>query len=109
DVCSSDLSEDSRVERWEARAEWHAHYFGASRRRIETPWLNFGNVSDEGRYLDCFHHTVSDYFAAVQSAGLCVTQLREPAPPAAFAVKNAARYDEALSLPLYLIIEAMLT
>ncbi|MFL6212378.1 MAG: class I SAM-dependent methyltransferase [Blastocatellia bacterium] len=99
-------SEDSNVERWEGRAAWPAHYFGAARRRIETPWLGFGNVSDEGQRLDCFHHTVSDYFAAAQSAGLHIKQLREPAPPAAFAAKNAARYEEAISLPLYLIIEA---
>jgi SAM-dependent methyltransferase len=99
-------NEAVNLERWEARAAWPAHYFGAARRRIETPWLGCGDVSDEGRCLDCFHHTVSDYFAAVQSAGLRVTELREPLPPAAFAAKNAARYEEAVSLPLFLIIEA---
>jgi SAM-dependent methyltransferase len=103
-----DQSEAVQVDRWDARAEWPARYFGAARRSIETPWLGFGDVKDEGQRLDCFHHTVSDYFAAVQSAGLRVTELREPAPPAAFAAKNAARYEEAASLPLYLIIEAAL-
>jgi SAM-dependent methyltransferase len=95
-----------KLDRWDGRAEWPARYFGAARRSIETPWLGFGEVKDAGHRLDCFHHTVSDYFAAVQSAGLCVTHLREPAPPAAFAATNAARYEEATSLPLYLIIEA---
>jgi hypothetical protein len=33
-------------------------------------------------------------------------QLCEPCPPAAFAAKNAERYEEAMSLPLYLIIAA---
>jgi SAM-dependent methyltransferase len=99
-------SEAVEVERWDGRAEWPARYFGAARRSIETPWLSFGEVKDEGHRLDCFHHTISDYFAAVQSSGLRVTNLREPAPNAAFAAKNAARYEEATGLPLYLIIEA---
>ena len=102
------LTDGAGVNAWEARAEWPSRYFGAARRSVETPWLGFGNVADEGRRLDCFHHTVGDYFAALQAAGLRVTQLREPAPPAAFAAKNAARYDEAMSLPLYLILEAVL-
>ena len=100
------LSDKDGVDRWEARAAWPARYFGAARRSIETPWLGFGDVSDKGHRLDCFHHTTSDYFGAMQAAGLRVTQLREPAPPVAFAAKNAARYEEALSLPLYLILEA---
>jgi SAM-dependent methyltransferase len=97
---------DASPNEWQARARWPAHYFAAAPRCIETPWLGFGEVSDEGRRLDCFHHTVSDYFAALQSAGLRLTELREPAPPAAFAVKNAERYEEAMSLPLYLIFAA---
>ena len=100
------LSNDGSVDGWEARAQWPSRYFGAARRSIETPWLGFGNVSHEGRRLDCCHHTLSDYFAAMQSAGLRVAELREPCPPAAFAAKNAARYEEAMSLPLYLIIVA---
>ena len=100
------LSNDAGVDGWEARARWPSRYFGAARRSIETPWLGFGHVSRAGHRLDCFHHTVSDYFAALQSAGLHLTQLCEPCPPAAFAAKNAERYEEAVSLPLYLIIAA---
>jgi SAM-dependent methyltransferase len=100
------LSNDASVDGWEARARWPSRYFGATQRSIETPWLGFGNVSHEGHRLDCFHHTVSDYFAAMQSAGLRVAELREPCPPAAFAAKNAERYEEAMSMPLYLIIAA---
>ena len=91
---------------WGARARWPARYFAAAPRRIETPWLAFGEVADEGRHLDCFHHTVSDYFTALESAGLQLMQVREPAPPASFAAKNGERYEEAMSLPLYLIFAA---
>jgi SAM-dependent methyltransferase len=98
--------DDAEVDGWEARARWPSQYFGEPQRSIETPWLGFGNVSHEGHRLDCFHHTVSDYFAALQSAGLHLMQLREPCPPAAFAAKNVTRYEEALSVPLYLIMAA---
>ena len=100
--------DDAGAEAWEARARWPSLYFGAARRRIETPWLGFGQVSHEGRRLDCFHHTVGDYFAALQAAGLHVTHLDEPCPPADFAARNAERYEEARSTPLYLIIAATL-
>ncbi|MFL6277081.1 MAG: class I SAM-dependent methyltransferase [Blastocatellia bacterium] len=98
--------DDAGSDEWEGRARWPARYFAAAPRRIQTPWLGFGDVSDEGHHLDCFHHTVSDYFAALQSAGLRLTQLHEPVPPAAFASRNAARYEEAMSLPLFLIFAA---
>jgi len=99
-------SQDASLDNWEARAQWPARYFGAAQRSIETPWLGFGNVDHAGHRLDCFHHTLGDYFAALQSAGLQVAQLCEPLPPAAFAIKNAERYEEAMSLPLYLIMAA---
>ncbi|HJQ23250.1 MAG TPA: class I SAM-dependent methyltransferase [Blastocatellia bacterium] len=97
---------DASSDEWATRARWPAHYFAAAPRCVETPWLAFGEVSDEGRRLDCFHHTVSDYFAALEAAGLQWTHLREPAPPASFAAKNPERYEEAMSLPLYLIFAA---
>jgi len=98
--------DDAGSDEWEGRARWPARYFAGAPRRIQTPWLGFGEVFDEGRHLDCFHHTLSDYFAAMQSAGLRLTQLREPVPPAAFAARNAARYEEAMSLPLFLVFAA---
>lgn len=98
--------DEDGVAAWDARTQWPFQYFGAAVRTIETPWLGFGNVSDRGRRLDCFHHTFSDYFAAVQSAGLRFTALCEPRPPASFAAKNTDRYAEAMSVPLYLIFAA---
>lgn len=85
---------------------WEGWYFGSPTRCIETPWLGFGEVSSEGRRLTCHHHTIADYFNAVASAGLIITNLQEPAPPAEFAEKNVARYDEAMRVPVYLIFKA---
>lgn len=85
---------------------WEGWYFGSPTRCIETPWLAFGDVSSEGRLIFCHHHTISHYFGAAFSAGLSVTDLLEPAPPAEFALKNAARYDEAMRVPVFLIIKA---
>jgi hypothetical protein len=85
---------------------WEGWYFGSPNRCIETPWLAFGEVSTEGRHIFCHHHTLSDYFNAVSSAGLSITDLLEPSPPAEFATKNAARYDEAMRGPLFLIFKA---
>jgi ubiquinone/menaquinone biosynthesis C-methylase UbiE len=85
---------------------WEARYFGAARRMIETPWLDFGEVSSEGRKILSYHHTVEDYYRALRSARLTVTDLVEPAPPAEFASKNSARHEEAMRVPLYLIFRA---
>src|SRR6266850_4841554 len=85
---------------------WEGWYFGSPIRSIETPWLEFGEVSREGRRIFCHHHTVSDYFNALSSAGLVITELLEPAPPSEFAAKNAARYHQAMRVPVYLIFKA---
>jgi len=81
-------------------------YFGKPLRSIETPWIGFGEVSDEGRRINCHHHTITEYFDAITSAGLIVTRFHEPEPPPEFAAKNAARYDEAIRSPLFLIFSA---
>lgn len=85
---------------------WEGWYFGSPLRSIEIPWLGFGEVPREGRRISCYHHTVSDYFNAVSSAGLAITQLLEPEPPAEFAAKNADRYDQAMRAPVFLIFKA---
>lgn len=87
---------------------WEGWYFGSRIRSIETPWVDFGEVSSEGRRIFCHHHTVSDYFNALSSAGLAITELLEPAPPPEFAAKNAARYHQAMRVPVYLIFKAEL-
>lgn len=85
---------------------WEAWYFGSALRRIETPWLGFGDVKEEGRSIVCHHHTMTEYFDALSSAGLAITKLIEPAPPLEFAAKNAARYNEAMRVPLFLVFKA---
>ena len=92
---------------WESRHAWEAQYFGSPARAIETPWLGFGDVPGEGRLIACHHHTTADYFSAVSSAGLTVTALVEPQPPAEFAAMNPDRYDEAMRVPVYLIFSAV--
>ncbi|MCI0486531.1 MAG: class I SAM-dependent methyltransferase [Blastocatellia bacterium] len=83
-----------------------ARYFGAPVRSIRTPWLDFGNVSGEGRRIFSYHHTASDYFHAIRSAGLTITDLCEPEPPASFATKNPSRHEEAMRVPVYMIFRA---
>lgn len=85
---------------------WHIQYFGEPTRMIETPWMNFGQVSNEGRRIISYHHTVSDYFNAIRSAGLKITDLIEPQPSLDFAEKNPVRYTEAMRVPVYLIFKA---
>lgn len=85
---------------------WEGWYFGSPLRSIETPWLGFGEVASEGRRISCYHHTVSDYFNAVSSAGLAMTELIEPTPPPEFAAKNADRYAQAMRVPVFLILKA---
>ncbi|HWP42667.1 MAG TPA: class I SAM-dependent methyltransferase [Blastocatellia bacterium] len=96
----ADLEEPPSPDQWEAR------YFGSPLRMIETPWLDFGSVPSEGRRIVSFHHTVEDYFGAITRARLTLTDLVEPAPRAELASKNAARYEEAMRVPVYLIFKA---
>ncbi|HWN99550.1 MAG TPA: class I SAM-dependent methyltransferase [Blastocatellia bacterium] len=81
-------------------------YFGEPTRSIETPWLDYGEVPDEGRRIVCRHHTAAEYFNAIFAAGLRVTDVREPEPPAEYASQNASRYEEAMRVPVYLIFKA---
>jgi ubiquinone/menaquinone biosynthesis C-methylase UbiE len=67
------------------RDQWQPSYFGNRLRQIETPWIEFGDVSNEGRIITSYHHTISDYFNALVSAGLTVVELSEPEPPSDFA------------------------
>ncbi|MEK6322895.1 MAG: class I SAM-dependent methyltransferase [Acidobacteriota bacterium] len=103
---STALFPSSESEEVEGPNPWEGWYFGSPIRSIETPWLGFGEISSEGRRIFCHHHTVSDYFNAVWSAGLAITELLEPAPPPEFAAKNAARYYQAMRVPVFLIFKA---
>jgi len=103
---STALFPSSDPDDFEGPDPWEGWYFGSPIRSIETPWKDFGDVSSEGRRIFCHHHTVSDYFNAVSSAGLAIKQLLEPEPPPEFAVKNAARYHQAMHVPVFLIFKA---
>lgn len=100
-------SQSAALDSWESRHGWDAQYFGSPTRMIETPWLNFGDVSSEGRRINCYHHTATDYFSAIRSAGLTITDMAEPEPPAEFARRNPDRYNEAMRVPVYLIFRAV--
>ena len=80
-------------------------YFGEPSRSVETPWLDYGEVPDEGRRIVCHHHTTAEYFEAIASAGLRISNLIEPYPPEEYASRNAARYEEAMRVPVYLILK----
>jgi SAM-dependent methyltransferase len=85
---------------------WEGWYFGSPVRCVETPWSGFGDVSKEGRRIFCHHHTIADYVSSITSAGMTLTEILEPSPPTDFAVKNPSRYDEAMRVPIYLILVA---
>ncbi len=82
-------------------------YLGSRLRKIETPWLEFGEVSGEGREITSYHHTIDDYFNAMSRAGLRVAALSEPHPSPEFAAKNPSRYEEAMRVPVYLIFKSV--
>lgn len=88
---------------------WEGWYFGSPIRRIKTPWVNFAEVSTEGRHIFCHHHTIADYFHSMTGAGLRVEDFCEPIPPAQFASKNSERYDKAMRVPVFLIFSARLS
>lgn len=104
---SEQRSRSVALDPWESRRTWEPQYFGSPVREIETPWLGCGDVSSEGRRIVCYHHTTADYFSAIHSAGLTITHLAEPQPPADFASKSPERYDEAMRVPIYLILRAV--
>ena len=86
--------------------EREPQYFGQPSRSIQTPWLDYGEVPDEGRRIVCRHHTTAEYFGAIVSAGFRLTDICEPQPPAEYAAQNASRYEDAMRIPVYLIFKA---
>ncbi|MFY9607871.1 MAG: class I SAM-dependent methyltransferase [Blastocatellia bacterium] len=88
-----------------AESHREPQYFGEPSRSLETPWVDYGEVADEGRRIVCHHHTIADYFNAIGSAGLRVTNVCEPEPPAEYVSQNAARFEEAMRVPVYLILK----
>jgi SAM-dependent methyltransferase len=105
---STALFPSSESEDVEGPNPWEGWYFGSPIRTIDTPWLGYAEVPREGRRICCHHHTVSDYFNALSSAGLTVTALLEPAPSLEFAAKNNDRYYQAMRVPVFLILRAEL-
>jgi ubiquinone/menaquinone biosynthesis C-methylase UbiE len=81
-------------------------YFGEPFRSIETPWLGYDEIPDEGRRIVCHHHTAAEYFNGIAAAGLRITELCEPQPPAEYALQNPTRYEQAIRVPVYLIFKA---
>ena len=106
-IASQSADRGGAVPGWETRSDWQVNYFGGRIREIETPWLDCSNVSAEGRRLRCYHPSVSDYLNAVKSAGLVLSEVREPSPPEQLKEKDPNRYEEASALPLYLIFAAV--
>lgn len=78
------------------RSNWTVdNYFVTGRR--ETNWL--------GGQVIKFHHTVEDYFTALQAAGFVVESLRESRPePANFA--DEQEYERRRRIPLFLFLAA---
>jgi len=81
-------------------------YFGEPLRSIETPWLAYDDVPTEGRRISCHHHTTAEYFNAITEAGLRLSEICEPQPPPEYAQRNAARYEQAIRVPVYLVLVA---
>jgi ubiquinone/menaquinone biosynthesis C-methylase UbiE len=97
---------ESPLKDWETRTSWPVNYLGPARREIQTPWQNCADVPPEGSRLQCNHHTVAAYLAALLSADLSLEDLLEPAPPTELQTLDPVRYEEATAIPPYLILLA---
>jgi SAM-dependent methyltransferase len=96
-------SEDAEAPRWTSRNTWQIRYHDGRDRIIETPWLGCGVVGAEGQRLRCHHHSIHEYFKALQTAGLRLIDLSEPAPSEDLALANPEIFEEAVYVPLYLV------
>lgn len=83
--------------------EWVVRYLDKSKRAYVQPWIEY-NDSIANYLSTSYHHTVSDYFNAIISAGLIIDKVEEPLPPENWKQKYFNRYNAFIETPSYMII-----
>ncbi len=83
--------------------DWVVRYLDKSKRAYVQPWIEYNDSIDD--YLSTsYHHTVSDYFNAIISAGFIIEKVEEPFPPETWKQNCPARYNAFIETPGYLIL-----
>lgn len=83
--------------------EWVVRYLDKSKRAYIQPWIEYNDSSND--YLSIsYHHTVSDYFSAIISAGFTIDRVEEPFPPENWKQECNERYNAFIETPSYMIL-----
>ena len=85
--------------------EWTVRYLDKRERGYIQPWIEYNSATDDFLSFS-YHYTFSDYMNALIGAGLCLTAIREPLPPAGWKTKWPDRYHSFIETPAYLIFKA---
>ena len=84
--------------------EWNVRYLDKNLRGYIQPWIEYND--DVSNFLSySYHHTLSDYFQAITSSGLTITDMAEPMPPRDWQEKYPGRYEAFIETPSYLILK----
>lgn len=84
--------------------EWIVRYLDKSKRAYIQPWIEYNdNINN---YLSTsYHHTISDYFNAIISAGFTIEKVEEPFPPEKWKQTCYGRYNAFIKTPSYMLLK----
>ncbi|MEA4912767.1 MAG: class I SAM-dependent methyltransferase [Oscillospiraceae bacterium] len=86
-------------------SEWTVRYLDGRERACIQPWIEY--IDTIKNFLSfSYHHTFGDYIRAIVGAGMVVTQVCEPLPPADWERRFPERYNAFIETPSYLILAA---
>lgn len=93
---------DSSPDRQPDDDEWTVRYLDRRPREYLQPWIE--SSDGEKEKTTSFHHTFSDYFQALTSAGFQLIELVEPEPPQVFKERFPERYEAYVTTPTFALL-----
>ena len=82
-------------------ATFGLRYFNHKVRKYVPPWAKFCTVN----HCICYHHTMEDYFNALNGAGFTIESLVEPEPLEMLKEKRPRRYYEMMNTPVFIVFK----
>lgn len=84
--------------------EWQVRYLDKSKRAYIQPWIEY-NDNYENYLSKSYHHLFGDYVNSIIKAGLKITQVEEPLPPASWKSECMGRYEGYMETPVYMLLK----
>lgn len=101
-VYSAQYPIDGLPDRLPEDDEWTVRYLDRRPRGYLQPWIE--HTEGDKVKTTSFHHTFTDYFQALSSAGFQLIELVEPEPPQVFKERFPERYEAYLTTPTFVLL-----